>query len=78
MCVGGDGCVGVQVSLCVCVCVWVFRGRAHKKKVSIGLLNHGLRGCLAVNPIAFGACGKAPRREADGQPISQSVGQAVS
>ena len=23
MCVGGDGCVGVPISLCVCVCVFV-------------------------------------------------------
>ena len=23
MCVGGDGCVGVPISLCVCVCVHV-------------------------------------------------------
>ena len=26
MCVGGDGCVGVPISLCVCVCVHVHVG----------------------------------------------------
>ena len=33
MCVRGDGCVEVQISLAVCVCVYVFLGRAHHEEV---------------------------------------------
>ena len=43
MCVGGDGCVGVPISLCVCVCVCV-----QKKGGASTLVRHKNYACPLV------------------------------